>query len=238
MRRTVILIDNNRGHLKSLFDALLEDFEVTRISIGFSNTLRDTLPDFDSDEAVVLLNANLKFKEGDRRCERKGGKLLEHCIRLECRSLVPVVLTSYESWEHFKDNPHNSIVLEPGHYYCQYPPKIPKLVKILKEARPIYNEAALDEVIRSSCSLLSKIRTELHDIENSLAIQSNLEILRKKALARIGRLKKLVPSKYHEELLLLELEDGLRLLNSANEKEDIEDILKKFKSRIYPLLGE
>jgi hypothetical protein len=235
MNRTVILIDDNKDWLKSLSFALSENFKTFQVLENFVDSLKKLLRELVFDNIVILLNANLKFKEKDIRSEYKGIKLLEDCIRLECRSLAPVVVTSFESEEEFISNPHNSIMRAFGHFYYQYPPKISELIELLiQKAKPIRNEGALNETIRRYCSLLGKIKVELHDIEHIL-LKEDINLLRNELSDEVTRLKLLIPVRYHKECSLPRLENKVSSLKSLEEKDGIKELIGKFKSEVNRL---
>lgn len=235
INRTLILIDDNVNYLKRLSNVLSKDFEVVCISKSFASSLKNILLDLASDNLVILLNANLKLKEGDRRSEYKGIKLLEDCIRIECQSLTPVVVTSFESEEKFKVNPHNTIMRAFGHFYYQYPPKILELSELFNQkAKPIRNESALDETIKRYCSLLGKVKTKLHDIEHTLG-KENISLIRKKLSEEVNYLKLLIPMKYHERCFLPYLENKVKSLKSSEEKDGLKALIEKFKSEVDQL---
>jgi len=217
-------------HFKRLL--LIDDFDPKPVVILLSEihpdihieqlqekrTIREQMQLCTPEDTLILLNAHIRFEEGNLRSNFLGIRFLRRELRTEWRRREAVVIYSPIPQDAFLNIPINRILYaHSGHYYYNII-KLKSIVDIIKNAKPIESENALDEIIQRYGGLSGLVRTFKHDIENKLPVKGSGWKLaaHQRTLSELERLVldlvTLIPQRFHQEFLIEQLKEEMQKL--------------------------
>jgi hypothetical protein len=212
----LIIDDSDPKPVVELLSKAYPNAETQRIRE--KEAIREHLQHCSYEDTLILVNAHIRFNEGDIRSNFRGMRFLRKELRTRWRRREAVIVYSPLSPEIFKGIPINRILYaEVGHYYYHII-RLKSIIDIVENAKPIKTEDQLDGIIQDYGCVASLIRTFKHGIENKLPVNvsGRYSVPHRRTLAQLERivqdLEFLLPRRFHQAFQIKRLKEDIQKL--------------------------